>query len=211
MNERPHDPSDDAFASRLAQLTPAAAPSDRMSVETMLYQAGYQAGAEHVSNPASPRFVRGWTPMVAASLLTAMLTLPVAYQVGQLQSPDPIQVIAQREPTPEKPSGTTHVATADQATASVAEPAWPAAAPRSRLNLARILRPDWEPLNSHAQQLTAFHGTTLESFPRSEWAAGAEETAGEPAIARTTTLSAGDLDRWSNDLTLNPIPFRVEK
>ncbi|MDV6029678.1 MAG: hypothetical protein F9B45_06135 [Phycisphaera sp. RhM] len=88
MNET-NDPLDEAFAEQLRGLVPAAMPDGQRSGDqpvlvSVLYEAGYRAGCEqHLHRVTPPRRPMTWLSVVAASLLTAVLTTPVAYRVGQ--------------------------------------------------------------------------------------------------------------------------------
>ena len=100
--ETPEETSDAAFLSRLQSLSPAPISDDRksddrksdagktgkaLSMESMLYQAGYRAGRESsVVRGERSRWIQGMMPALAASLLTALLSLPIAYQAGHYQA-----------------------------------------------------------------------------------------------------------------------------
>ncbi|QDV84025.1 hypothetical protein [Planctomycetes bacterium TBK1r] len=88
MNET-NDPLDEAFAEQLRALVPTAMPDgqrsgDQPGLVSVLYEAGYRAGSEQPLHRVTPsRRPMTWLSVVAASLLTAALTTPVAYRVGQ--------------------------------------------------------------------------------------------------------------------------------
>ncbi|QDV41891.1 hypothetical protein Enr13x_17340 [Stieleria neptunia] len=228
MNET-NDPLDDAFAEQLKALVPASMPGgqrsdDQPALASMLYQAGYQAGREqHVHRLAASRHTTTWFSIVAASLLTAILTMPVAYRVGQrsLETDSGVigsGVIAGGEEVNQQ-------GTVDPAAASRAEvqrvnertgkpgespspiapkldsentPASFAVTPFDFKQLARLWQPAWKLREPSADTLTAFHGASLEDLPRSAWTFAPDD----PMLPRET-LSAGDLADFTLGLEVN--------
>ncbi|PAY16445.1 hypothetical protein CKO51_26680 [Rhodopirellula sp. SM50] len=228
MNET-NDPLDDAFAEQLKALVPASMPGgqrsdDQPALVSMLYQAGYQAGCErNVHRMAASRRTTTWFSIAAASLLTAVLTLPVAYRVGQRsQETDSgasgSGVIAGGEGVNQQ--GTVHSAAPSPAEAQRLEeptgqpgesppliapkvdsentPASFAVTPFDFKQLARLWQPDWKLREPSTDTLTAFHGASLDDLPRSRWTVAHDD----PMIPRET-LSAGDLADFTLGLEVN--------
>ncbi|TWU04436.1 hypothetical protein [Stieleria varia] len=94
MNDEQHlnsNGDDESIADALRGLVPATATID---VREVFYRAGYEAAlAERSTLTAKPqprREIGKWRSMLAASLLTALVTLPTAYTVGTSNSSNPV-------------------------------------------------------------------------------------------------------------------------
>ncbi|MCS7466635.1 hypothetical protein NZK35_08260 [Stieleria sp. ICT_E10.1] len=233
MNET-NDPLDDAFAEQLKALVPASMPGgpqsdDQPALVSMLYRAGYQAGCErHAHRMAASRRTTTWFSIVAASLLTAVLTMPVAYRVGQRslgtdsgargsgargsgviaggEGVDQQGTVDSVAPSPveaqrlDEPAGDP----GEPPPPSVPEidsentPASFAMTPLDFKQLARLWQPDWKLREPSTDTLTAFHGASFEDLPRSDWTVAHDD----PMIPRET-LSAGDLADFTLGLEVN--------
>ena len=220
MSDLPHDPSNELFAQQLRQLVPAKASAVETSngpltVETLLYQAGYEAAREQWkvadkvqtshrsqgsrSQGPSRRSPARWMPIVAASLMTAVLTLPIAYRLGHESTGVLVDTIAERDDSSVSLSDPPIVRPAEQLRAGDRR-----SIPKRSidsipvLNLAQVLQPEWKLPGRPSGTLTAFTTQSLESIPRSDWIAMEDES----KFPRET-LSTGDLDEFALGLQVN--------
>ncbi|WP_182868503.1 hypothetical protein [Stieleria mannarensis] len=209
--QREDDEIDQAFIARLRGLTPASVsasaddgPEHSLGIESILYRAGFQAGQDHVRRVSIVRNAdtRQWLSLLAASVLTAVVTLPIALGIGRhWRSPSPTPVAGQHDVTPAETVNAAPV----PSDASSEAPDGAEATPSVKSNKWRDIHSDWH-LTTLAggtplATLTAFHSRSLETLPRSNWIALQDDLfdAGDP-------ISAGDLDTLTATFDLQVQP-----
>ncbi|MCA9137160.1 MAG: hypothetical protein KDB00_10385 [Planctomycetales bacterium] len=241
MNSPPDDPlddpldhaqgnaHDDAFARQLLSLSPAPITSagdvsaGKLSIELILYQAGYEAGRQSVSSAArGHRLLAGWLPTLAASLVAAIVTLPIAYRIGQRSQADSRQVSVsggsvnggsvngtnshRRTAQSQKPSSDASRSLVDQPRSPGDSTELANSDPRPgslRINdFVGSWRSDRNTLElpmvtQPMGTLTAFQRLSIDSLPQSQWVV----PQGDGFVVRQT-LAAGDFDKFSVTLGL---------
>lgn len=237
--ETPEETLDAAFLSRLQRLAPApisdlrksehrksddAKTGKPLSMESILYQAGYRAGRESsVVRGERSRWIQGMLPALAASLLTALLSLPIAYQAGHYQAgryqtvPDESssdearrdarhagrpsaegKQDANQNETPSRPMEAGTLA-ADRPSSQVDSDSRRDKTDASPAKSAPWVR--WKGLVSRKTPSgtpMAFRITSLDELPRSSWLALSDE----PQVERKM-FSAGDFDSVTLGLQVN--------
>ncbi|QEG01147.1 hypothetical protein Mal15_52230 [Stieleria maiorica] len=214
-NDRERDGDDDgidqAFIARLRGLTPASVsasaddgPETPLSIESILYRAGFEAGRDHVRRMSIVRNANAgqWLSLLAASVLTAVVTIPVALGIGRhWQSPNPARVAVQHDASPSE----TDNAAPEPSDEPSGAPVGAEATPSIKSTRWQNIHSDWH-LTTIAggtplATLTAFHSRSLETLPRSNWIALEDDPfdAGD-------TISAGDLDTLTATFDLQVQP-----
>lgn len=199
MNQDYDDMNDQRFAERLKALHPAGSSDEQFSAESILFRAGYEAGRDDVRLSLSTHATsRRWMPVVAASLLTALVTLPTAYRVGRQSRSTPALAVMERQSDPD--SGTDvaretlqSASQGDEQETNRRDPAHERVSPISKVALPSFAQL-WPAADrfrfSRIETLTAFHSRTPDSIPRSNWTA-LEDDVPVPS----ETISVGDLDK----------------
>jgi hypothetical protein len=187
-----------------------------MSVETLLYQAGYRAALEERDaldqrqlcpgeKTSRSRRLPDWIPMIAASVMTALLTIPLGYQMGGRFANRADNQIAEQHESLAIPAERPRAERSDAPAASPAKQHDPPIAPESTVrpipivSLASILQPVWTLPEPSTETLTAFSIPSLDSLPRSGWIAMEDES-----MVPQQTMSAGDLGKFTIGLQVNP-------
>lgn len=224
MNEYPEDPLDDSsddasdrdFAGQLKSLLPAPAVATNqasgsgLSVESMLYQAGYQAG-RNASQPKQhlDRRITNWFPAVAASLMTAILTAPVVYRIGWQSHASSIETTNVQSVGPDSDAQTKQSParrSIEQSPIADDVDSKPKPTPdRSKtdsqspsqeffrfLQLAQVWHPDSNADSAATGVPTAFQRFSIDSLPRSNWIASSDDL-----TPPRETITAGDLDNFT--------------
>lgn len=225
---------DDDFIEQLRMLSPVSVESqcDRaqfdgaqldggqfdgsITAESIVYQAGYRAACEQRVVPPVNR--RHWRPVLAASLITAAMTLPLAYRVGQSSTRPTSEQIARRgvsdQAQPAADDDVTELAPRLPVKAAVDEAAKQRqpgmiasdvarTEPATRSSLAQIWRSmpsihELPPQRSASETLTAFLGTEFDDIPRSNW-----DKVADGWTPPGETFAAGDLGEFTLGLEVN--------
>lgn len=226
MSDASEDALDKELIDKLKAMTPrgfeSGASESPTTADSIVFQAGYQVGYQaacdelKVLEPASHdiqslRASRSgatlWGPVVAASLVTAVLTLPIAFRLGRessarstrpLVTQDDQRSIAVSETLEEDLGSATPTQDETDSGAPTDDTTRPLEA-FGVFRLSQLLRPDLNPRKHVSETLTAFDDPSLESLPRSNWIA-MEDDFSRPQ----QTLSARDFGQLTLGLEVNP-------